>query len=228
VRAPDLCRESSAMPSFLSQSSICCMAATQRSRQGMTEFSTTATESLYQYIRDSTPPMRRFFAVVACDRETRRGRVIMQLNRLPLLAQTCPLMRKHLHAYKPISVGLFVTIAVMEGISFDPGRTAKAEIASTSAFAVSLNLLRGARCLHISIPIHSENASTSAYEFGPGRDLLGLSFGHTPSSSYDGASKVTNRVAGYFLPGSSAGSTYVTILGPSEWISTIVSLVVHE
>ena len=47
-----------------SQSAICCMAAHQRSRRGMTEFSTTATASLYQSIRDTTP-LTATFAVVS-------------------------------------------------------------------------------------------------------------------------------------------------------------------
>src|SRR5262249_27987853 len=51
------------MPSFLSQSAICCMAAHQRSRRGMTEFSTTATASLYQSIRDTTPLTATFVVV---------------------------------------------------------------------------------------------------------------------------------------------------------------------
>jgi hypothetical protein len=140
----------------------------------MTEFSTTATESLYQYIRDSTPLIRRFFAVAACDRETRRGRVIMQLNRLPLLAQTS-LMRKHLHAYKPISVGLFVTHSghgedIIRSWANSEGGNRKDERLGSFVQLTARRVMPA--------HIHSENASTSGYEFGPGRGLLGLSFGH--------------------------------------------------
>src|SRR5262249_18001543 len=54
------------IPSFLSQSAICCMAVTKRSRRVMTEISTTEPASLYKSIGYRTPAdfHRRFRSIL--------------------------------------------------------------------------------------------------------------------------------------------------------------------